>query len=296
MKDKYKKLDDLYVAGTEVRMSEDAVIYLVPLNPFQVDEARTHAQAARSRIVLALREEDSDERAMFDAKFEVDGRETVIDELATAKANLAIPKLMAELEDDPDEEWQEKLEVLRRHDSLGSPNEEEERAVAKINSEYYDRLRQLIEREDTYEHQRLEQLDDESLRGAFREFWIDRRGHERSLAEYRVTELLYAARECEGVYDEDAERWDHSKCDSHLTQVWSTRDEVRSRPEGVIQKLRDAMDEMNMSVREGKDSGSPASSSDSSASTSEEVASKPSTPEEIPTEPPGTSSQPSPTR
>lgn len=293
-RDKYRKLSELYVQGTELEIEidgEELVIYMRALNQLEVEEARSAAQAARSRMVLALRDRGSEERSKFDATFAMEGREEIIDQIAHGEANAMLPKIMGQVQDDTDPEWQEKMEVLERHESLSPPNKEEEELIARINTEFFQRVRDELDLEVGSAKARLERMDDEALRERFHDFWIDRRGNEHAMAEYRIVEFYYAARVCDGVKNADGE-WDHSACEQHRMRVWETREEVRELGDEMHAVLGQAMDGLNMSVREGKGLGSRPASSDSSQSTAEPEGSTPST-EETSEKHPGTSSSPS---
>ena len=286
---KYRKLEDLYVEGTELELEDDLVIYLKPLNGLQQEEARSHAQAARSRLVLALRDDESDEQAKLDAKFAVDGRDSVIEQLSYGEANMELPKIMQRVRDS--EEWSEKMDMVEQHEELPEATADEERVVAEVNRGYLEEVAAQLETETEHSKMRLERMDEDALKERFREFWIERRGGSAAMDAYQVTEFMYAARACDGKKGEDG--WDHSACDSHRERVWETREDIRGLPERLHGELSTAMELLDMSVREGKDSGSRQSSSGSSLSTSVPEESTPSTPVETSEKPPGSSSSPS---
>lgn len=291
-KDRYRRVTDLYVKGKEVVLLDGTIIFAKALNGFEMQEARNDAQAARARMTLALKEFGSDELAKLEAKFEEMGREDVIEELLDAHGGEWLVKVVGEVQDDP--EWSERVELLARedeNDGTTPKSDEEKQLLEKIQKDYMTEVARRMDVERDFEEKKLESMSDEDLRDEFKELWVSRRGQEAALNEYRLTEVWYGARECEAELTEPG-RFDHSKCNGHKQQIWETRAEVRELPDELFEKLVAAMADVTMTPREGKDSGSPASSSDSSALPSEPEESTPSTPTETPQQPLGTSPSP----
>lgn len=284
---KYKQVSDLYVEGTELELRNGLVLWMQVLNPFEVDEARNAAQVAKARMVLALKTQGSDELGKLEAKFQEAGRDRVIEEMVNARSNELLVKVLEEIEDDP--EWTESRSILEREDELKArPETDPERKLLEdLNVKYVQEIQKRLQDEEEWATRELETLDDDALLERFKEMWIEHRGGDRAMAEYHLTEVYHAARACEGVQGDDGV-WDHSECEAHRLLAFEDREEVRSLPEPLQTEMQQIMIELNMSTREGKDSGSPASSSDSSALPSEQEASTPSTPTETPSVAPGT--------
>ena len=283
---KYKRVVDLYVEGTElVTRDEGLVIWMQALNPFEQQEARDAAQAARARIVLALEEYGSDEFAKFEARFKGDGREEVIEQIAERRANMKLPRMVEKIASDPD--WHETIDILERSDDILAkpPTDPEQKLLEEMNLKYMREINARLDDELTYQRRLLEGMSDEDLREEFKSLWIEMQGNDRAAGEYRLVEAWLAARVCDAVKNEDG-TWDHGECD-HSLRVWDEKREVRDLPESLQTQLAEVMANVNMTPIEAKDSRRPGSSSDSSPQPSAEAESTPSTPTATQDEPHG---------
>lgn len=289
---KYRRLPDLYVAGTEVVLKDGQVVWLQVLNPLQADEARHDAQVARSRLVMALKKHGGDEMAFIDAALWQDGLDGARNRVVESKANGVLMKIVDEIRNDPD--WTEKLEILNRVDEGDEPRETIElELLASVQTEYIDEVQKRIKSEEDYLRAKYADASEDDLREEYAKLYIDRRGGEMAAAEFRVVELWYGARVCDGVLTDDG--WNHDNCEGHALQLFETKAEVRQLPTELSELLGDALNDLAMTIRDAKDLARPASSSDSSRRPSEPEESTPSTPTATPSSAPGTSPQLSPT-
>ncbi len=286
---KYKRLPDLYVQGTEVVLSDGSVMWLQVLNPFQADEARHDAQVARSRLIMALKEHGGDEMAFIEAQLWQDGIEGARKRVVESKSGDLLIKVVEEVRNDP--EWTDRLEIMNRTEEEDRPLEEAERALlTKIQGEYVQTVQDRMADEQAFVVEQFKDADEQTLKDEYARLYIDRRGADLATAEYRVVELWYGARACEGKRLDDGS-WDHAACEGHQVQVFETKAEVRTLPEELAQLLGEAYTQLSMSIRDAKDLARPASSSDSSRRPGAEEESMPSTPVETPSRAPGTSPQ-----
>jgi hypothetical protein len=267
---KYKRVPDLYIVGKELVLRDGTVMWMQALNPLQRDEAQSDAQAARSRLILALKSDHgSDERAKVTGAFVEDGRDKCVGRLVESKVSENIAKLVAEIQDDPD--WKERLEILRRQDELMArpPEDAERKLVEDLNEQYIDEVVRRQDDERAFLKRRYEALPDDQLVEDYIDLYIDRRGGEMARVEYELTEVWLSARACDAVEVAEGE-WDHSNCEGHVLQAYETKAE-----------------------REAKNSHRQGSSSDSSPLPSAPVESTRSTQNETPSKPRGTSPSPS---
>lgn len=285
-KSKYKRLASLYATGTELVLQDDIVLWMQVVNSFEYDECRNAAQVARARLSLALRDEGSDELTKMRAQIEGEGREQMISLLADARQGEWMVKATQEIMDDP--EWSERIEIMERSDEADATplSEDEKKILAKINNEYFAEVNERMEAERNAEVRRLEMLSDDDLQEEYLDLWIERRGGETAMANYRLYESYYAARACAGVQGEDG-KWDHSACEGHRERAFDTVEEVRELPDDLQELMVQTMAELNLTVRQAKDSGSATSSSDSSPQPTAPEDSEASAPEEAPSTPPG---------
>ncbi len=286
---KYKRLPDLYVAGTEVVLKDGAVMWLQVLNPFQADEARHDAQVARSRLVMALQQHGGDEMAFIDTALWQDGIEGARRRVVGARSGDLILKVVEEMRNDP--EWAERMEIMNRTDEQERPLEEaEQRLLSDIQRQYVDHVQARVAEDEAFLVEQYKDADQETLRQEYAKIYIDRRGGDIATAEYRVVELWYGARVCDGRQLDDGS-WDHGGCEGHQVQVFETKADVRQLPEDLAELLGDAYNSLAMSVRDAKDLARLASSSGSSRQPSAPEESTPSTPTATPDSSPGTSTR-----
>ncbi len=288
---KYRRVTDLYVTGTEVVLRDGTPIWMQVLSPFEVQNAKREAQIARSRMVLALKDEDSGEMKRARGAFLDDGRDAVIERMVDARSQKALYKSMLQMRDDPD--WKEHLDILERgtDGTAQPPTEDEERLIDNLNRKYTEELERRHTTEREYLRERLSAMSDEDLWQDYLDLWLQNAGDSAAVVEYQLHQILHGARVCEGL--QTADGWDHTPCDSHREQVFDAPEDVRNLPQGLLDLLLDAAQRVDLSEREAKNSDRQASSSGSSRLPSAEEASTASTPAETPAPRPGSSSSPS---
>lgn len=288
---KYKRVPDLYVAGTEVVLKDGQVMWMQVLNPFEAEEARHDAQVARSRLVMALKEHGSDEMNFIKAALLQDGLDGARERVVASKSSNRILKIVEGLKNDP--EWTERLEILDRTDQADRPLEEaEQRLLSDLQHQYVTEVSKRMADEEEYLRQQYANADEATLITEYEKLYLERRGADLATAEYRIVEIWYGARVCEGVQDAAGD-WNHDACEGHQLRVFETKAEVRSLPEDLGDLLGEVYNNLSMSIRDAKDLDRLASSSVSSRQPSAEAVSTPSTPAETPSAALGTSPQPS---
>ena len=282
---KYRRVTDLYVSGVELVLRGGDVLWLQVLNPFERDEAMHDAQVARSRVTLALKEGPSDELTKVRAAFFDDGRERAIARLVEAKRSEAYIKIVDELSSD--EEWKEKIDLLRRAGDLATTSTPEElEYLDQLVTEYSLELASRVDSQTEFDQDSYADEDDESLWESYRDWWLDRRGSEIGMTEYRFTELWLAARVCDATKRDDGS-FDHSGCDGHREHAFVDKSEVRHLPEKLQADMIEALAKLDMSEREAGNSDRQGSSSEPSPLPSVQEDSTPSTQAEKSPAPPG---------
>lgn len=292
MNPRFRRLTDLFVDGRTVTLPDGTYLWVQVINAFERDECISDAQVARSRLILALKE-DGTERLKIEARLIERGRSEMEADIAQAKVDDKYSDIVAELEDDP--EWTERVAILRRTDftSAAKPTEEAERAVVdKILTEWTGAIEARLDDEREYQRLHYARVADDELLDDYLEMWMDRRGVELGSAEYSLTEIWYATRYCDATPD-SAGTLDHTRCEGHTQRVFETKRDARSAPDGLQKLISRALAEMAMVGRDPKGSASPASSSASSRTPSVAEESTPSTSIETHELPLGTSLQPS---
>lgn len=287
-RDKYKRLEQLYVVGKELVFEDGTVMWVQVMNPLQLDEARTDAQTARARMMLALKEIGSPEQAKSLAAFTQLSREEATNVIVNFKWQDWFTKANTRLRDE--EDWVEKVAIMDRSPEMTTraPDDPERLLVEKIHLEYIEEVQKRMEDDEAFEREQLAGMADEEFQEEYLTCYRTRMADAAANVEYAVTEAWYCARACEGV-EKEPTVWDHSKCERHMEQVWETKEELRAAPEKIQTLLKALIEELSMSVRDAKNSDSTTSSSASSVLPSEPEASTPSTQGETPSSAPGIS-------
>jgi hypothetical protein len=287
LKQRFRRLTDLFVRGKAVAMPDGTHLWVQVINSFERDECISDAQVARSRIVLALKE-DGRERVKVEGRLAELGKDVMALDLAQAKAEGKTPEFADEMRVDP--EWKERMELVMRTDfdqAAKPPTEEENLLMAKTNAEVLAEFAQREKDEIAFLERKYLRLNDEDFISEWVDAWLERRGGDLATAEYRLTELWYASRFCEANVGDDGEL-DHNPCNGHRERVFESKADARSAPEELQDLLRAALDEVNLTGRDPKDSDSPPSSSDSLPTPNEPAESTPSTSTQTPATAPGT--------
>jgi hypothetical protein len=291
-RDRYKRLEQLYVVGKELVFPDGTMIWVQVMNPLQNDEARNDAQTARARMSLALKEVGSDAQTTALGVFMDMSKAEAINGILNHKWQGWFNTSSNRLADDP--EWEERNQIMTRTDpdemARRDPEDPERQIYEKITEEFQKLVSEDIEMERQYESVRLEGLEPNALRDEYLELYRTERSVAAANAEYRIVEGWYSARICEATpVDGEDGVWDHSACANHEERVWETRDDFRSAPGPLQDRVREVLDELTMSVREAKNSDSTTSSSASSVLQSGPEESTPSTQEGTLATVPGTS-------
>lgn len=287
MSQRFRRLTDLFVQGSAVKLPDDTYLWVQVINAYERDECINDAQVARARLVLALKENGS-ERVKVEARLAEKGRDTLISDLADVKTDLKYPEIVSQIE--ADDEWREKVGILRRHapDEAATPLTEDEIAlVASLGEEWLAEINKRVADERDYQLQYYNHVDDEVLLEDYLEAWLDRRGGEVANAEYSLTELWYATRYCDAAPDGDG-ALDHARCVGHPHRVFPTKADARAMPDDLKGILVNALAGVGMNATDPKGSGKPESSSGSSPTPSGAAASTPSTSTATHNAPPGT--------
>lgn len=295
---KYKKLTDLYTPGKEVVFEDGTVMWLQVMNPFEVDDARKDAQAARGRLTNALKAIGSQDFDAVMGSFLARGKENAISDLVNAKSLEWYIKAQQEIEVDP--EWTERMAIIERtsEESVAVGLEPAEKEyLATINNEWLAEIDKRLREEQEYQRGHWERMSEAELLEEYREVYLDKRGNDLAVREYNLTEMYYGCRVCDAAPDEDGHfSADAHKACNHKERVFETKEEVRELPEELVVQIRTGFDALSMSVRDARFSRRQGSSSDSSPLPSEAEASTLSIPDETPASAPGTSPQLSLTR
>lgn len=286
-----RQVTDLYVVGKVVTLADGSPIWMQALNPFEVDAARSEGQIARARLVLSVKEFGSDEQAKVRMFFFDNGLDDARQKLIDAKVAESGPKVLERLQSDP--EWTERLAILDRglDDLARNPEGTEYELLEKLTGEYTAAISSRMQEERAFQEMALADASEETLWAQYLEWWLDRRGAEVMIAEYRLAQVFYGARWCDGRQSEQG--WSHEDCAGHQELLFPTKPEARMAPEKLQRLLIDAANDVEMTSREAKNSDRQGSSSDSSPLPSEGAESTASTQTETPVAPLGSSPSPS---
>lgn len=289
---KLRQVVDLYVTGKVAQLRDGSPVWVQALNPFEQDTARNEAQIAKARITLAIKEFGSDEQTKVRMFFFEDGIDEAKSKLVDAKVAEAMPRILEGIRNDP--EWTERMLILERglSDTAKPAEGIELELLEKVSEEYTGEIGRRLSDEREFLVDKFISLDDEDLWQEYLDWYLDRRGAEMMLAEYRLHQMLFGVRWCEGT-DHGDDTWTHENCNGHQDRVFRDKAQVQSSPEELIAVLMEAAEQVEISVRDAKNSRRQESSYGSSPLPSEVEESTASTPSETRAEHRGTSSSPS---
>lgn len=282
-----RQVTDLYVNGKVAVLKDGTPVWVQVLNPFEQDTARNEAQIAKARLTMAIKTFGSDEQAKIRMFFFEDGLEGARRKLIDARTAEQMPKLVERLRIDP--EWTERLDILERGlDDTAKIAEDSERALLEdLAGQYSEEIGRRVKVERDYLTDKFADYGEEQLWEEYLDWYLARRSGEVQYAEFRLYQALFGARWCEAKLSDGF--WDHTECDGHQDRLFQDLDQVRRAPEELVSLLFEAADDVEMTVREAKNSHRQGSSSDSSPLPSEEGASTASSPTETRVELPGSS-------
>lgn len=281
MTNRFARLTHLFVVGKAVELPGNGYLWVQALNTYQRTEALTDGRVARARLITALKE-DGAQREVITGRFHEFGRAAMIEELSRERSVKKMGEYIADLRSDP--EWKERMEIVLRtdEDDTATPlTPPEQEWIAKVNDDILAEMNRREADEFDFGKEHLDGLDDEGVIDEYCDEWFEGRGGDIASAEYKLTEMWYAARWCEATPPpSDDVELDHSRCNGHQIKVFDTRKEVKDAPIDLISLITAALAELNevgVDVKDPKDSGSPQDSSSSPSTPSGPAESPPST-------------------
>lgn len=247
----YRRVPDLYTVGKEIELLDGQIMWLQVMNPFERDEAQHDAAVARSRIMLALKDQpQSDEMTQVRSMYLDEGRESAISRLVESKKAELFLEVMDEMRTDKDE-WGERIDLIERNPDLAAVETEAERVfLSELQDSFALEVARRLESSIMVETEELESLDEVALYDRYVDWFLEQRGNSVGMGEYRITEMWYASRACVGVQTDG--EWDHSGCEGHQVRVFESKDEVKHLPQALQGLIVGALMELEISEREGK--------------------------------------------
>lgn len=288
MRERLARITDLFVEGTELVLADaddtgkPVVIWIKKLNPFEAQEAQLDGQAARSEKLLALR--DPEAREMKIARITVE-KDWSDEDLVNALVNAKLAEMYQLARDDveSDEEWSKHLVYLRRMAALQlddpSVSDDERQLYQKTQADYLAAIQaKLRERQDEYRDELVTQHSQEEREELYYDMVRERQGFEAYGRQRRISEIWYAARDCQATTKKADGTWDHDSCTHE--QLFD-RSEIPRLGAELLTVLTKVIDELTMPVQEAGNSAAPTSSSGSlEQSSAPEETSPASSPEE----------------
>jgi hypothetical protein len=286
-RDRFKKLNDLFIKGRHVDLPDGSHLWVQVLNTYERDDCISAAQVARSRLILALKNKGEESTKVMAHIAEV-GYEEIARDLAEVKTEDSYFKSANQIRDDPD--WKERMEILDKTEveDIDKLVDEEKELLSTIQQEFMAELDKRRDEERELARHEFQMMTDEELEEAFLDAWLDKKGSLAGQLEYQRHEVAFAARYCdeEGEVEPDV-------CKARGERVFDEVEQVRHAPQDLIDSIRTIVQELSMGERDPKDLASTLDSSASLPMPNEPAESTASTSSETPPSPPGTSSQPS---
>ena len=256
---KKRKLQDLYITGREVPINDESgedpvIVWIQKPNSIETESASRNANAVRSNILIALRNNDSDEYKNSYAEVLDMDRETLIEIAIQDDMSRSVQAIQAEIAED--EEWSKDDYLQGLKDSWFGDNKADKGLKAvyenadENDSKYADAKRVFseIQRFEAACNKRIEGererlLKDfantpiESLHDTAVKHDLGLRGNAAWINEYRRSQLFFAVREQ----------------DDHKKHYFESRKEVDELHRKTMDTLYDHYDALNVEVSEGKD-------------------------------------------
>jgi len=267
--DRLKRITDLFVEGTELNLGDDetgtpVLVWVNKLNSFEDEEARNDGLAARTEKVLSLGDEHP-EIKMVRMHMTTWSKDKLVDFSVQQKFD---EDYLAAMDDvDGMEEWRDKLLYLRRggtlHNDASLPEDDPRReSYEKTQAEYFTTMKEMADKRQEDRRKEYAELSQGELEEQYMDLVKNRLAMEVFLEERRITEIYFAARDCQGTRIGPNE-FEHSKCD-HRKRLMSDRKEVRSLPSNVITRIVETIAEVTVDRRTAGNSDAPVTSSESS--------------------------------
>lgn len=288
MLDRLRRVTDLFVEGTECFLGTDdtgkpVVVWVNKLNSFEMEEARQDGLVARGLALMQLAKPDNPERLSLANTVEGWSTEELVEALVEQRTEELYLDVLNELE--ADEEWAEKLSILRRMpallaDTKAAEDDPRRQELYQLQTDYLEAVRQGRERGRERAKNEVRAESREVLADRYFENWRNRRSLDDFMAERRVTELFFAIRDCAAVQRPGGDKvtWDHSACQH--SRLLNDRSQVRELPEPVLDRVSRTLEDLTSTPRESGNSAAPQSSSESAEQRNEPEDSTRSTPEE----------------
>lgn len=231
-----RRITDLFDEGKELVLREDppVLVWVNKLNSFEQDEVRTDGAVARARLILAMKEIGTPEKALYEAELGDLKVDVLRDALLGTRQTEWFMEATQEMR--VDEEWAEKVAMVERQDELDEMTKEEAELTVKLNQEYLDELNRRVAEFRAEEVRALESLDEGSLREKHREAWLDQQGMSAFSKAYQKTQVYFALRLCNASKKNEHGAWDHSPCD-HTQRACDTRADVTRIPTELTEKV-----------------------------------------------------------
>lgn len=309
-----RRITDLYTEGEVLQAAPGQMVFIKKLNQFEDGEARADAMAARSRTVMAQRNDTPEAQAMHAAIAHME-KSKLVDGILASRYTKYMADASTAIQTDP--EWAERLLVLDRTDR-DRVREDEVEVINKINSDYLTLVSERATEFEAADRDELMSKDDDDVRRLYEDTVIETRAAAVYIGEYKFGQIAWAARMCDAEQPMDGGDWDHSKCkherlyvdeevcgQGHVVNSRNVCSEegctdpdrrtkravefVREEPDGLLDEYVRVLDRVHLSMLRSKGSASRQSSSEPSRQPSEEEASTPSTPEVTSSEPVATS-------
>jgi hypothetical protein len=289
---RYVRLEALFRRGKTIEFSNGTLMWVQVMNPLEADNAREEASTARARIVLALKEFGSDEQSKALYEFSQLPRKSAVEAIVNSQQTRWLAQADDKLRDDPD--WKERMEIFDRRDALeGRPVEDSERQLLeKITSDYLAEIYRRVGEDADFERERLEGAPEEEVRERWMELYRERRGEQAAFMEQQITAAWYGARVCEArkltegevvnADDVDSDGWYHGSCAGHQMRVYETKADYKAAALEIQNAVMGALVDLNLSIRDTKNSDSAATSSESLAQQEQPEESTPSIPAATP--------------
>lgn len=278
------RITDLFREGAELELGEEdgtaVVVWVNKLNSFEEEESRKDGAAARAMRMLELNN-NNPEIIQAQREMETWSHDDLAHTVSQQSAEEDYVKAIDDVE--ADEKWKDKLETVRRMETLMedaklSDDDPKRETYEELKQEYWGEVTARLDKRLKDRVRELKDLSERELADKFIDGWRNRNALGEFLKEQKVTQIFFALRDCQGVKRDKG--WEHAACVHD--RLLPDRKSVRELPEELLERVTGALVELTVDRRTAGNLDAPTSSSESLGPQNPEAESTPSIPVVMP--------------
>ena len=260
----FYRVTDLFTRGKELVLEhegESMVLWIARLNSFEQAEVQRDGNAARARTLSRLDDKDDEVMVVVEQNLKEFNRDEITGQVVLFKYNDHYVQARDDIYTEP--AWREKIEAFSRGEALLNdqvePDAQEQSRLEAMKADYYAELEKRSAQLGERYREELDAMTEKQVHKLYRDGVRELQGRNAWVEESHISQVFYATRVCKATPTD----LNHANC-NHRQQLIPTRKDVRLLPDEVLTRIRDAIDELAIPLREAGNSDAPLNSSESS--------------------------------